>query len=220
MSTWVLTPCKRSRVGELTAMLASINSDPALTVIVTTQPDPIQRGDLEGLADHLLTFGLPGMLFGQWFNLGFDYIASIDPGPHEVLCIGSSLLGDWSTIGWLRDALRSNRLTMVGPDLHKQVRAGQLLTTQHEQRTLWNRVPAQCFMVPGELGLRFDDDFRWWFSDDDLEMQARQLGPVAVVGGMPVIMTHPDGHYMTAEQANHATEDRAKFVTKWNREPW
>lgn len=201
-------------------MLATLDHDPAQVVVVTTMPDPIRRADLAGRAHHLLTFEKPGMLFGEWFNLGFDYLASDSPGPYEVLCIGSSMLADPSTIPTLRDALRGHSLTMVGPDMQGLVPAGAVEQHQHDTRTLYNRVPAQCFMVPGELGLRFDLDFRWWYSDDALEMEARKLGPVGLVGGMNVRMTHPDGHYLTEQQAIWATEDRAKFVTKYGHEPW
>lgn len=221
MSTWVLTPCHRVRLDELKTMLASIAADPAHVVVVTTLPNPILTSELAGHADHVLLFEKPGMLFGEWFNAGFEHIAGIErDDDHEILCIGSSLLGDWSTIDWLAKELRGNELTMVGPDLQRTVPPGHVEQHQYDTRNLSNRVPAQCFMVAGELGLRFDPQFRWWYSDDDLEMQARQLGPVAIIGGMNVIMTHPDGHYLSEQQANWAIEDRAKFVTKWQREPW
>lgn len=201
-------------------MLASLGHDPAHAVVVTTLPDPIEGDDVAGAADHVVVFEKPGMLFGEWFNLGFDYIAGIDSRQREVLCIGSSLLAATDTIPTLRRALRDNNLTMCGPDVFGRVGAGAIEMHQFDERTLHNRVLANCFMVAGELNLRFDPQFRWWYADDSYEMDHRKLGPVGNVGGARVTMTHPDGHYLSEEQAIWATEDRAKFVAKYGCEPW
>lgn len=222
MSTWVVTPCHRGRLDELRDMLCSLDHDPAHVVVVTTLPDPIEGDDVAERADHVVVFEKPGMLFGEWFNLGFDYIASHETDEKsEVVCIGSSLRGDPETIPALRTALRLNDLSMVGPDMFSRMRAGETIVEYvTDRRTLENRVLANCFMVAGELGLRFDPEFRWWYSDDDLEMQARHIKPVGNVGGVRCVMTHPDGHYLSEQQAIWAAEDRVKFVTKWGREPW
>lgn len=223
MSTWVVSPCHRGRLDELRDMLWSLDHDPANVVVVTTMPDPIEGDDLVGLADHVVVFEKPGLLFGEWFNLGFDYIAARTLGgePHEVLCIGSSLLGDSETIPRLRSALRDHNLSMVGPDMFGRVEPGQVdIQRDGDRRTLQNRVLANCFMVAGELGLRFDPQFRWWFSDDSFEMDHRKVGPVGNVGGVRCVMTHADGHYLSEEQARWAVEDRVKFVVKYGCEPW
>lgn len=220
MSTWVISPCKRSRVAELLAMLASLGHDSAHVVVVTTLPDPVEGDDVAGYADHVVVFEEPGMLFGRWLNLGFDYIDAIDSSQHEFLCIGSSLLGAPHTVPTLRAALRGRDLAMVGPDLFDRLGVGDVEEHRDDQRTLWNRVPGICFMVPGELGLRFDPEFRWWFGEDDLEMQARALGPVGLVGRCGVTLTAPNGHPLSDEQHQWAREDRAKFVAKWSKEPW
>lgn len=200
-------------------MLASLVVDPEQVVVVTTLPDPIQPRDLDGAANHLLVFEKPGMLFGEWLNYGFEYLSCWSE-PYEVLCIGSSLRGVEHTIPALARALRGEQLTMCGPDLFGRLAGMEVETHRDDQRTLWNRVPATCFMVAGELGLRFDEQFRWWYSDDDLEMQARTLGPVGLVGGCGVVATHPEGHYLSEGQARWAVEDRAKFVAKHGCEPW
>lgn len=221
MSTWIISPCKRSRVDELRNLLFTLGHPSQNVVVVTTMPDPVEGDDVEHQADHVVVFEKPGLLFGEWFNLGLDYIASQETDEKcEVLCVGSSLIGDPDVIPALRRALRDNNLTMCGPDMFSIVPAGQVAMQQHAVRTLQNRVLANCFMIDAALGLRFDPEFRWWYSDDDLEMQARQLGPVGNVGGVNVRMTHPDGHYLSEEQAQWAIEDRTKFVTKWGQEPW
>lgn len=220
MSTWVVTPCHRGRLGELRELLDSLGHDPARVVVVTTMPDPIGPDDLVGYAGHLCVYTKPGMLFGRWIDLAFNYIAGRVTAPHEVLVMGSSLRGTPATVPALSLALRENRLMMVGPDLFGRLSGGQVEEHRDDERTLWNRIPGICFMVPGELGLRFDPQFRWWFGEDDLEMQARQHGPVGLVGGCGVTQTAPNGHPLNDEQAQHAVEDREKFIAKWGQEPW
>lgn len=221
MTTWVVSPCHRGRLGELKEMLASLAHDPRHVMIVTTMPDPIDGDDLLGQADHVVVFEKPGMLFGEWINTGLRFIADEERNePYEVLCIGSSLRGTPDTIPMLANALRTQNLTMVGPDLFGRIESGYVKQHQHDERTLWNRVPGICFMIRGELGLRFDPQFRWWYGEDDLEMQARAVGPVGLVGGAGVTLTAPNGHPLNAQQEMWAAEDRGKFVLKWGREPW
>lgn len=221
MSTWVVTPCHRGRLEELHGLLDSLQHPPERTVIVTTAvPDPIVPPDMHGRAGNLCIYTKPGMLFGQWINLAFDYIATIDSTDREVLCVGSSLRGQPSTVPMLAAALRGHGLAMVGPDLFDRLGPGQVEEHRADERTLYNRVPGICFMVPGELGLRFDPEFRWWYGEDDLEMQARQHAAVGLVGAAGVTLTAPNGHELNAEQAQHATEDRVKFVERWGHEPW
>lgn len=219
MTSWVLTPCHRGRLVELRAMIASLVVDPEQVVVVTTLPDPIQPRDLDGAANHLLVFEKPGMLFGEWLNYGLTYLSCWSE-PYEVLCIGSSLLGAEHTLPTLRRALRGEQLAMCGPDMFGRLAGMEVETHREDQRTLWNRVTPICFMVPGELGLRFDEQFRWWYGEDDLEMQARQHGPVGLVGGCGVTATVPNGHPLSEQQFRWAVEDRAKFVDKWRIEPW
>ena len=216
MASWVLVPCARSRVGEVERLLCTLMADAETTVVVTTLPDPVQHRDVEWLAEHLITFERPGMFFGAWFNFGLDYIARQEGNqPHEVCCVGSSHSGATRTVEMLTTALRKHELAMVGPDLCFGLEPGVVLTLQGE-RTHGKRIPPECFMVPNEQGLRFDAAFRWWYSDDDFEMQARQRGSVGLVGGTG--FRQAGNHPLTAETGQYAFEDRGKFMTKWGSE--
>ena len=220
MASWVLVPCERSRIDELERLLCTLLVGAENVVIVTTLPDPIPSWEIGEFAEHIVLFEEPGKLFGAWCNAGFDYIASLESGPYEVCCIGSSHTGSPHTIDVLRACLRQYCLTMVGPDLSGELGALQVTSLTESRRTQGLRVPCECFMVAGELRLRFDPEFRWYYSDDDLEMQARQLGTVGLVGGTGFIAS--SGHELSDEQALHAAEDREKFIAKWGAEflPW
>jgi hypothetical protein len=220
MSAWVVVPCPGRRTEELRTLLTALAHPRTDVVVVTTAPDSIDPHDVIDLAESVLVFAEPGMLFGQWFNTAFDYIAGFEPGQYEVFCIGSSNIVDGPDVVLkLATALREHQLTMVGPDLHGRVgRDAVDVLALDTPRTVFRRVPGTSFMVPGELGLRFDPQFRWYYSDDDLEMQSRQIGPVGLVGGIP--LHYPAPHPLADEQRIWAEEDRAKYVAKWQKQPW
>ena len=145
--------------------------------------------------------------------MGFNYLAG--PGEYEVMCVGSSHVGAPHTVRMLTSALRVRDLMMVGPDLCFDLPPTWVLGLINDRKD-GNRIPPECFMVRGELGLRFDPEFRWWYSDDDFEMQARQLGPVGLVGGTG--FRQSANHPLDVEQTQHAHEDRGKFMAKWGPE--
>ncbi len=111
--------------------------------------------------------------------------------------------------------LRKNNLTMVGPnpwtDEEKFFRLGDV-------RSPHGRVPGCFWMLAGDSGLRVDEEFRWWYSDDDFEMQARQRSGAGILHGTGLV-GGPDTP-LNEEKGQWAVEDRAKFVKKWGIEPW
>ena len=215
MSTWVLTCCARNRLDELKTMLATLNHPAANTVIITTQPDTVQPDDVDAT---VLLFSEPGMLFSSWHNLGLDYIASQEQGEYEVLMIGSSILGNPSLIPVLRYNLREHHLSMIGPDVHNST--GLSIRTEDDVRTVHNRVLGACMMAAGELGVRFNERYRWWYADDQYETEHCLRSPVGLLGGTGVILTHPDGHYLNAEQQQWADEDHARYIKDYGTPPW
>jgi hypothetical protein len=70
-----------------------------------------------------------------------------------------------------------------------------------------------ALLVRGELGIRHDPEFRWWFADDDFELQHRAAGGTILVGG--VHMEHDGSTAMTGARKEFAVEDEVKFLRKW-----
>lgn len=216
----MLVPCPLDRIDELRTLLRTLQHDPARVVIVTTLPSAIGEADVAGVADHVLLYPKPGMLFSAWINTGLRFIeAHTGTQPAEVLCVGSDARGHARSVELLRDGLRDNGLVMAGPDWHNQCTGRPCVSYgAKDERTIWNRVPGSCFMLAAEHGLRMDEAFRWWYSDDDLEMQARAIGRVGLIDGTGFV--HDTDHPLDAVQAAHAAEDRRLFVDKWGQEPW
>ncbi len=70
-----------------------------------------------------------------------------------------------------------------------------------------------CFMLRGEAGIMADTQFRWWYGDNDIELQARAKGGSAAVPGCQVAHLYPGGHdHLMPEQIRADTE---LFHKKW-----
>lgn len=220
MNLWLLVPAPRSRVDEVRALVKMTETPPNRAVVVTTQPDPIEPADVAGLVDTVLDFGRPDMLFGEWLNLGLDHIATqVRSGDrYEVACLSSDAQCTDADLAILVDALRGRQLAMVGPDLNGRVAPGDVMISRSAAgRDVFNRIHGAAFVIAGELGLRFDPQFRWWYSDDDFETQHRHASGVGLVGGTSL---RHDDHPPSAEAQAWAVEDRARYVAKWHHQPW
>lgn len=185
-------------------------------VVVATEPDPLRYKDVSDLADHVVQYPTTEQHISRWWNAGLDYIEEKTTcGTHEVLAISSDYAGTPYSVAVLGAFLRRHGLTMVGPDHHT---SGQRFLREGEPRGTVDRVPGACWMLAGESALRVDTDFRWWYSDDDLEMQARKRGGAGVIAGTG-LEPGPDS-YLSEEKAIWAAEDRERFRQKWGKYPW
>ena len=86
---------------------------------------------------------------------------------------------------------------------------------------IMNRVPGWAWMLRGEVGLRLDERFKWWFGDTDLDWRARQAGGMVIAPGEIAINRQPN-HFTNAlpELGAQAGQDRFAFQDKWGWTPW
>lgn len=214
MDSWVMVPCQRSRLPLLKRLLVSLEHPTGRVVIVATNPNPLTREDLAGFAEHVILFASTEISISKWWNFGLDYIAGLALIEHEVLSISSDYMGEKFSVGLLAQFMRNHQLAMVGPAHH-----GPLTTFRlDDRRDLFTRVPGACWMLAGETKLRVDENFRWWYSDDDLEMQARRHSGAGVIPQAGLIEGITSG--LDDQRQQWATEDRERFVNKWGRQPW
>lgn len=203
--------------------LSSLDHPLARTAIVVTQPDPIREEDLSeigylsssGRYPHIVAFESEEINISKWWNTGLDYIKEHAQHRHEVLVLSSDIVGCSYSVAMLGAFLRRDNLAMVGPNLWGNI---EQKFGKDSARGTHTRVAGCCWMVKGELGLRCDESFRWWYSDDDIEMQARQLGGTGILP-YTLMVGGPDS-YMSEEKAKWAVEDRQRFITKWGIAPW
>lgn len=210
---WLVVPCQRARLDHLRRLVASLAQPPNRTVVVT---DAIEPADVDG-AYVVDRDPSDGVNLARWWNIGLDLVAERETEhAYEVAVLTSDVLGRPDSLLLLAARLRRDGWSMIGPNLAAE---GDASWTLDQHRTVLTRVPAECFMLVGEQGLRADERMRWWYADDDLELQARQRGPVGIVGGTGLRLAEPST-VLTDEQRAWADEARALFVAKWNRQPW
>lgn len=78
-----------------------------------------------------------------------------------------------------------------------------------------------AFMVRGESGLRFDEQFEWWYGDADIQKQTEAAGKhVVCVGGCYCNHLHPNESTQSdPERIAQAIGDEARFAAKWDLDP-
>ena len=72
-----------------------------------------------------------------------------------------------------------------------------------------------CWVLSMKSGIRLDENYKWWYGDRDLDLQARKLKGVVHV---PAMVRHIEGNVLTS-QSNELMEltkaDEKYFVEKW-----
>lgn len=215
MTTWVVVPCAVGRADEFYRLIGGLGHPLDRTLVVTTLPAPFGR--VGRMPVPWITLSACPDHFSCWLNCAFDWLERTRAT--EALVIGSSLTCEYrGAPERLASAMREHGLAMIGPDFHGRTATGEVWRfTAATPRTAHDRVSPHAFMVDLTLGLRADPQFRWWYSDDDLEEQARQVADVAVLGGTGI--RHDSHHGLTPERHAWAIEDHGRFVRKWGRQP-
>lgn len=107
------------------------------------------------------------------------------------------------------------------PNYHGvEIPVGQAVATKGEGgdgRTL----SGWAFMIRGESGLRFDEQFQWWYGDSDIQRQAEAAGKnVVCVGGCFCTHLEPNRSTQSSpERIAQAVADEAAFAKKWGVDP-
>ena len=132
-----------------------------------------------------------------WWNLGLDAAGEDADGPHDVLIINDDAIAPPHLIASLSMAMRAGTAALAYPAIPGR-----------EWITGW------CFMLRGETGIRADPQFAWWYSDDDVCLQAKAAGGVARAYGCEVTHLHPGGHDQVMQA--HTGADQELYDAKWD----
>src|SRR5262249_9184444 len=209
-----LRACHRPRLDELRCSLSHLNHPMDRIVVVTTLPDPIDPGELPGVT--VLLAPEAGTNISRWWNAGLDWISEHhEIGPYEVLCMHSDVRIEWSTLARLRSVLRGYNLAMVGADRYRVATSAVETRYDLEAWPAGHRIPGECALVAGDLGLRFDEQFRWRYVHDDFEWQHRKTSGTGLVRG--VTFERGGGPGLIGARGEYA--DRERFVAKWGGPP-
>lgn len=98
---------------------------------------------------------------------------------------------------------------------------GNKLLTERSPWSLSERLCGWAHISKGELGLRFDEDLKWWFGDTAYDKEARKAGGLLLVGQAYVTNTDADvSTHTNPELLEQAGRDRQTYIQKWGDPGW
>lgn len=162
----------------------------------------------------------PPNLYRLW-NVGLDAVKyHVEMNTYERWDVG--IFNDDADVpfGWydiVTHALRSGPYAAASTGSHRPVDAPHVATTIGG--ALYDRMCPWAFVTRGELGLRADERFGWWWGDTDFEWTCRLNGGVIAVPGplVPNTLANSTTH---GELAVQAGRDGETFAQKWGFRPW
>jgi len=210
--TYVVVASK-SRRGMLTRLLEQLKPQVAGCFVY-------DNGYTPPLRDSIEAHGWP--LHRMW-NDGLAQAEKAAGGkPHNVLIINDDVEVEGHCAALLDGALRASDDHWVAyPNWHgADIPLGAAVETSNPEMA-GQTMSGWCFMLRGETGLRFDEQFEWWYGDSDLQRKVEQGGgKVVCVGGCHAI--HHDPLRSTVDDPDRlaqARADEARFAAKWGIDP-
>lgn len=138
---------------------------------------------------------------------------------YDVAVFGDDVFvpGDW----WDRVSSVMRETTAVMAATHSVAPIWQAMLKTQPDSDIMNRAPGWAWMLRGEVGLRLDERFHWWFGDTDLDWRARQAGGMIIAPGDIAVNREPN-RFTNAlpELGVRAGLDRYEFQDKWGWTPW
>lgn len=201
--------------------------EPLLTSLRRHRTIVVDTGDnswVDGVAWLRLISDREPVSISRWWNEGLDAVSEHQPrgSRWDVAVLNDDLEVPFGTLERLAWSMRAEGCAAAFPDVHGRLsRATVSVLHRSVPHDLYLRMTGYCFVVAGELEMRFDERFSWWYGDDDFEWRAAELGGVMCVGGSTVRHLHPNESTVgDPELARQAERDRAAFVEKWGVPPW
>lgn len=216
----------RSLVTQLDEQLYDVRLPRGVIAVVDNASNPpVDRVELEDVAPRsdIVIVRVPDQppnLYRLW-NVGLDTLADLAAGLfHGVYDV--AVLNDDAVLppGWygaVSAALREWPAAAASGDAYGTLH-GPLFSTAMGG-ALVHRMCPWAFVTRGELSLRADERFAWWWGDTHFEWQARQRGGVVVIPGYRVENTLANSTTV-GELAEQAGRDRETFVKIWGYAPW
>jgi glycosyltransferase involved in cell wall biosynthesis len=195
-----------------------------ICVIDNASNPPITVEDLPPHQVHTLItdYEQPPNL-ARLMNVGFEWADreavewSYEMWNVAVLCDDVIVPEGWFTA--VRHALRNT--SAVAGSTHQSRPVELPILKRLFDQDIHNRMQGSAFVIKGEVGLRADEDMRWWWQDTDLDWQARKVGGMIIAPGPVALNERPnDFTYSVPGLAEQAGRDGETFRKKWGFKPW
>lgn len=150
-----------------------------------------------------------------WWNLGLDAVAEFMGGDEYVVAVlNDDVVVPAGFVQTLAGAIEHYGAAAAYPDVYN-------VGHDHVQKTIPDgpRMAGFAFALRGSAGIRADESLAWWYGDNDIDWQARQMGGTVLVGGLKIQHLYANSTTV-GELAEQAGRDREVFVAKWGAAPW
>jgi GT2 family glycosyltransferase len=209
----------RNRHDLLTDCINSVVDQVDRVIVVDNESDPpIDPNQWNGKVGVLRVPLDPPNISTLW-NVGLRAVTAAAPaGEWDVAVLNSDVVVPAGWMDALSSAMRATTAVLAYPD--QGGGREQILHTRAEPVDLRQRITGYAYMLRGEAGLRLDESMAWWYSDDDLDWQARQQGGALLVPGLAVEHRCPnESTNARPELQEQAGRDRETFIAKWGKAP-
>lgn len=217
--TWAVVPTK-GKPDFVRELLATLVGQVTAAVVVDNN-ESRDEFTVPGLPVQNLHWpGYPPNL-SLLYNIGIAYVENemelLHMGEWNVALLNDDVL---CPPGWVESLDAAMRATTAVIAYVDRVNRGVPIlfttppTSPYDAATYW------ACLARGEAGLRYDEDFKWWYGDTDWDFRARRSGGVlAVPGVMPEHRT-PSQSLADPVLAEQTHRDRETFARKWAGVPW
>lgn len=222
-----------NRPTELARLVRQLDGQADTIIIIDNASDPaVGEVELRASVEHAHVAIIrddeqPPNLYRLW-NVGFKaieawhnvYSRQADLGQWDVAVFNddTSIPEGWYDYVAAPLVHRSTAVAVSCTDPYGILTA-PLLKTQSGDGNINIRMCPWAFVVRGELGLRADESFGWWWGDTDFDWQACRAGGVLLLPGYTTqnTLANSTTHGALAEQAGR---DAVTFQHKWGFRPW
>lgn len=168
-----------------------------------------------GIHPQMVSLNDPGDInISRWFNRGLNHAelaTTLDPESGNKWDV--AILNDDAIVpeGWFDAVSAKMREMKVAAACSGGAAVSMpVLHTQPGPVPIHTRMYGPAFMVAGELGLRANEELKWWFTDDWMDWESRKLGGMVMIPGYQVQHLHPNGQ-MTGELQEQVSRDATRF---------
>jgi len=193
------------------------------TILIYTVPwhEEQIRTFADAAGNILFMRDVRGPNISRWWNMGLNIAQSIAKVKekddwYEVAIINDDVIVPGGWVGAVSEGLRTHGAAAAcsgGPY------ANAIVHHAPGPVHLATRMQGFAFMLAGEKGIRADERFRWYYSDDYIDWVARTMGGMVMVPGFQVDHLFPN-QQMTGELQEFCAEDAQRFKDMWGMMPW
>lgn len=221
----------RNRQADLRACLDSLHGQVDHVIIIDngTEP-PLQGRDYRygGMAVIIIRDSEQPPNLSRLWNVGIKatqriegWEGPVDDTPVYEAGYHIAIINDDTIIppGWMDTIVEKMERWQasagcISPHVH-----GEPKLSRRPPISVFDRLVGWAFVLNGWDGILANEELRWWYGDNDLDMKARQLGGTLLMPGQPPLNRYANST-TTGILAEQAGRDRATFEAIYGPVPW